>query len=252
MKSFLTVYALFMGICIGSFLNVLIYRMPLGLNVAKGRSFCPTCKHKLGAIDLVPLFSYLFLGGKCRYCETKISPRYFIIELITGILYSLTVYLCYPSYRIFLYLIIISILIVISLIDYEKKYIPPVLTLIIAISSLIYVALFDFHNILLYMISVFIVSSPFIISSIIAFYMGKKSFGMGDLKLLLALGISIPLNFSLKFLSLLLISIVLKYSMLFLGNIIMKKSIFFNLNKSIAFADVISAAYMAYILIYCV
>ncbi len=252
MKSFFTVYAFCMGICIGSFLNVLIYRIPLHLNVAKGRSFCPTCKHKLGAMDLVPLFSYLFLGGKCRYCKTKISPRYFIIELVTGILYCLTVYLYYPSYKIFLYLIIISFLVVISLIDFEKKYIPPVLPFIIAISSLIYLGIFEFEKIHLYFLSAVIVSFPLIIASIVASFMGKKAFGMGDIKLLIALGLSIPLSFSFDYLLFILLFIILKYSALFIRNLLIKKPCFFNLNKSIAFADVISGAYIAFIFIYCI
>ena len=76
------------GLCIGSFLNCVIYRMEEGKSL-KGRSFCPHCKHNLSWLDLFPVFSWLFLGGKCRYCKKKISWQYPIVELATGILFVL-------------------------------------------------------------------------------------------------------------------------------------------------------------------
>lgn len=75
------------GIVVGSFLNVCIYRLPLGESLIKPPSHCPTCNTRLRNKDLFPLFSYLFLRGRCRYCKTRISPRYFTIELITGVLF---------------------------------------------------------------------------------------------------------------------------------------------------------------------
>ena len=70
-----------LGLLIGSFLNVCIYRLPKGETVVKGHSYCPSCGHTLQALDLVPVFSYLFLRGRCRYCRAVISPRYMLIEL---------------------------------------------------------------------------------------------------------------------------------------------------------------------------
>lgn len=75
------------GIVVGSFLNVCIYRLPLGESLIKPPSHCPSCNTRLRSKDLFPLFSYLFLRGRCRYCKTRISPRYFTIELITGVLF---------------------------------------------------------------------------------------------------------------------------------------------------------------------
>lgn len=73
------------GAAIGSFLNVVIYRLPRGLSIYQPTfSFCPNCKKQLSTIDLVPLLSWLFLRGKCRQCGVKISPRYFVVELING------------------------------------------------------------------------------------------------------------------------------------------------------------------------
>lgn len=74
------------GSIIGSFLNVVILRLPAEKNLG-GRSACRSCGHTLGFFDLFPIFSYLFLRGKCRYCKTKVSPRYLIIEIFTALLF---------------------------------------------------------------------------------------------------------------------------------------------------------------------
>lgn len=74
-----------MGTVFGSFCTLAIYRIPRKKNITNERSFCPNCKHKLGFFDLIPVFSYIFLGGKCRYCHKKISNSYFIIELLMGL-----------------------------------------------------------------------------------------------------------------------------------------------------------------------
>ena len=75
------------GAVIGSFTNVCIYRIPEHRTIVKGHSMCMTCGHELGALDLVPIFSWLFLGGKCRYCKTPISSRYIKIESLTALAY---------------------------------------------------------------------------------------------------------------------------------------------------------------------
>lgn len=83
------------GLLVGSFSNVLIWRLPRGENIAFPPSHCPKCDHPLGVLDLVPVFSWLALGGKCRYCRAPINPRYPIVELLTGAGYFLIAYL-YP------------------------------------------------------------------------------------------------------------------------------------------------------------
>lgn len=77
------------GAVIGSFTNVCIYRIPEHRTIVKGHSMCMTCGHELGALDLVPIFSWLCLGGKCRYCKTPISSRYIKIESLTALMYIL-------------------------------------------------------------------------------------------------------------------------------------------------------------------
>jgi leader peptidase (prepilin peptidase)/N-methyltransferase len=78
-----------LGLCFGSFLNVCIYRLPLGISVVTPRSACPKCKHGIALYDNMPVLSWLILRGRCRYCKAKISPRYLIIELLTGLLFLL-------------------------------------------------------------------------------------------------------------------------------------------------------------------
>jgi leader peptidase (prepilin peptidase)/N-methyltransferase len=85
------------GITIGSFLNVVIYRLPIGGSLVKPEySYCPNCDTRLKAVDLVPLFSFLLLGRKCRRCKQPISWRYFLVELLTGLLF-VAIYLRYPQ-----------------------------------------------------------------------------------------------------------------------------------------------------------
>jgi leader peptidase (prepilin peptidase)/N-methyltransferase len=72
------------GLCFGSFLNVCIYRLPRGLSVVHPRSACPECRQQIRSYDNVPVLSWLLLGGRCRFCRTQISPRYALVELLTG------------------------------------------------------------------------------------------------------------------------------------------------------------------------
>ena len=82
-------YIFIMGITFGSFFTLAVYRIPRGEDITHTRSYCPKCNHKLSFWDMIPLFSYIFLGAKCRYCKEKIRPRYFILELCSGIVFVL-------------------------------------------------------------------------------------------------------------------------------------------------------------------
>jgi leader peptidase (prepilin peptidase) / N-methyltransferase len=76
-----------LGLAFGSFLNVCIYRLPLGLSTVSPRSACPKCKQPIVFYDNLPVLSWVFLGGRCRNCKNKISPRYVLVELLTGFLF---------------------------------------------------------------------------------------------------------------------------------------------------------------------
>ncbi|MBV6458020.1 MAG: hypothetical protein HONBIEJF_01142 [Fimbriimonadaceae bacterium] len=87
------VVGFYIGAAIGSFLNVVIYRLPLGLSLGKPRhSFCPSCKHRLGPMDLLPIVSWLLSRGRCRHCGARISSRYLWVEVFTGSLFAITWY----------------------------------------------------------------------------------------------------------------------------------------------------------------
>ena len=85
LKVLIALFVFFFALAISSFLNVVIYRLPLGMNLSYPASHCPTCNHKLQAKDNIPVLSYLFLKGKCRYCHTHIPMRYTVVELIGSI-----------------------------------------------------------------------------------------------------------------------------------------------------------------------
>ena len=73
----------------GSFFTLAVYRIPIGQDITHTRSYCPKCKHKLGFWDMIPIFSYAFLGGKCRYCKEKIRIRYLLLEILSGLVFVL-------------------------------------------------------------------------------------------------------------------------------------------------------------------
>ena len=127
----------FLGIVLGSFANVCIHRLPKNKQVIIGRSFCPKCKKKINWYDNLPLFSFLILKMKCRNCNKKISPRYFIVELLTGITF-LIIFLSFNSLATLIFLCILSlILIMIFFIDLENFIIPDVLNFSIMFLALL-------------------------------------------------------------------------------------------------------------------
>lgn len=93
MEIFFYLIIFMIGITYGSFYTLAVYRIPNGQDITHTHSYCPKCKHKLNILDLIPVFSYIFLGGKCRYCKEKIRPRYLILETISGLFFVVVAYL---------------------------------------------------------------------------------------------------------------------------------------------------------------
>ena len=89
MNIFLYIIIFIIGTLFGSFYTLAVYRIPKKIDIVKTHSFCPNCNHKLGFFELIPVWSYLFLGGKCKNCKQKIRPRYFILETLSGITFVL-------------------------------------------------------------------------------------------------------------------------------------------------------------------
>ena len=112
------------GSVVGSFLNVCIYRMPLGESVVKPRSHCPYCKKTIPWYDNIPFISYALLKGKCRFCKAKISPQYFIVEFLTAGSFLLLYNLYGFSYQALIYIVFICGLIVATFVDIAHRIIP--------------------------------------------------------------------------------------------------------------------------------
>ncbi|WP_461832067.1 prepilin peptidase [Aquifex sp.] len=113
------------GLALGSFYNVLIYRLPRNISIVYPPSHCPHCKQKIKWYDNIPLVSFFLLKGKCRYCGEKISIRYPLIELSSGLLAVLSYYKWGLTFEAFFYYFFFSALLVISLIDWFHFIIPP-------------------------------------------------------------------------------------------------------------------------------
>lgn len=118
------------GLILGSFLNVCIYRLPRGESIVHPRSRCPSCHHQLSWYENIPLLSYLVLRGRCRYCGRPISPRYFVVELLTAVL-SVAVWMRFsdPMAYVAYFVLLSAPLLVMTFIDLEHFLIPDVMTI---------------------------------------------------------------------------------------------------------------------------
>ena len=117
------------GLCIGSFLNVCIHRIPAGKSIVYPGSSCPKCGNHIRFYDNIPLFSYLWLRGRCRQCRTAISPRYPAVELLAA-LFAFGVYAKFGiSIQSLVYFIFIAVLLAVTFIDIDHRIIPDVITL---------------------------------------------------------------------------------------------------------------------------
>ena len=123
------IFIFIFGLCIGSFLNVCIYRLPVSKSIVKPRSMCSNCGTLIAAHDNIPILSYLWLKGRCRHCRIKISMRYPIIELLAG-LFALGAYLKFGlTIEALIYYLFFAALITVTFIDLDHRIIPDVITL---------------------------------------------------------------------------------------------------------------------------
>jgi len=121
---FVKIIVFLFGSLVGSFLNVCIHRMPLEESIVRPRSHCPKCKKTISWYDNIPFLSYLLLKGRCRYCKEKISPRYFLVELITALMFLLFYTRFGISFNFFFYIIFACGLIVATFVDIQHRIIP--------------------------------------------------------------------------------------------------------------------------------
>jgi leader peptidase (prepilin peptidase)/N-methyltransferase len=201
-----------LGLLVGSFLNVVILRLPermaaeweqeardvlelgteataLPPGVVREPSHCPQCKHRLSALDNVPLFSWLLLRGRCRYCHSKISIQYPLVELLTSVLSAVIVWKFGPSWLALAGLVLTWLLVALSGIDFRTQLLPDQLTL-----PLLWIGM------LLALFPMFVAAPSAILGAAVGYLSlwsvywlfklltGKEGMGYGDFKLLAALG----------------------------------------------------------------
>lgn len=176
------------GTVFGSFCNAWAWRIVHNEKISKGRSHCPKCGHVLGVPDLIPLFSWLFLKGKCRYCKEPISPRYILAEAVLG-LYFLSVYLVYGlSWTCLRLLILGGLLLICSLTDLETMEIPDAMLIAAAAAALL--RLTEQGGWKSALIGCFAVSVPLLLLVLLMDRLLKKeTMGGGDIKLMAVLGL---------------------------------------------------------------
>jgi len=173
------------ALLIGSFLNVCIYRIPLGQSVSYPPSHCTSCGRDLKPVDLVPVLSYLFCGGRCRYCGEKISLQYPVVELLNTILWTLLFIKYHWSVIFVKYAVLASLLIVISFIDYQHQIIPDSLIKFGLITGAIINLLYNIkENYIQGIIGFLVGGGIFFIIAVVT----NGAMGGGDIKLMAVLG----------------------------------------------------------------
>jgi leader peptidase (prepilin peptidase)/N-methyltransferase len=173
------------GLVVGSFLNVVAYRLPRDESLVHPRSRCPSCGTQLRAIDNVPVVSWLLLRGRCHHCGAAISARYPLVELTTGALYAVVVATQDDAVRIVLGLLLVTVLVPITLIDLDHRIIPNRITGPAAVAALVAVAALD-PDFLVEAIVAGIAGGGFFL---IAALLYPRGMGMGDVKLAAVLGL---------------------------------------------------------------
>ena len=173
------------GVVIGSFLNVCIYRIPKQENIVKIRSHCMNCGYQLKWYDLVPLFSYLCLRGRCRCCKQKISVQYPLIELLNGALYCIVFAVYGISVEALLYALLASALITLSVIDFRTYEIPVGINIFILALGLIRIAT-DFTHWSDYAVGFLLVSGFLYLVHLVT---RGRGIGGGDIKLMAVSGL---------------------------------------------------------------
>lgn len=176
-----------LGLCVGSFLNVLIYRFPRSLSIA-GRSVCPKCRKRIRWYDNVPVVSYFILQKKCRSCHSPISARYPMVELLTGALFLLVYYSSSNSLWLMVYgLWLVGALVVIFFVDLKHQIIPDQVIVATMIVSLAYRFFTSSQLLITNYFPAFIAAGLFFL--LLHFITKGRGMGFGDVKLAFLMGL---------------------------------------------------------------
>ena len=188
-----------LGTILASFYLVIALRIPNKESIVSPASHCDSCKHKLAWFELMPILSYIFLRGKCRYCHKRIPLYTLLVELLNGVLFSLGYYMYSISYELFVYLIIVSLLIIIFVSDFKYLVIidsPLFISMVlILILKFIY---FGFDSFLKSALAGLIIFVFLLIVKILGDkFFKRESLGWGDVKLSIFMGITLGLKLGL-------------------------------------------------------
>jgi leader peptidase (prepilin peptidase)/N-methyltransferase len=179
--------ALLGGLVIGSFLNVVAWRLPRGESVAHPPSHCPGCGAAIRPYDNVPVLSWLLLRGRCRGCGEPISSRYPLVELATGLLYLAVVLFRDGTLDVVLGLILVTALVPITLIDLDHRLIPNKLTLALALASVVAVLALGSSELVEHLAA----GAGAFLFFFLAAAAYPRGMGMGDVKLAGAMGLAL-------------------------------------------------------------
>lgn len=180
-----TAFAGISGAVIGSFLNVVVYRLPIGQSLVKPRSHCPSCNTPVSPRDNVPLVSWLFLKGRCRHCGEPISPRYPAVELLTALCFAAVVLARGIHPELIALIPFTAALIAISFIDLQHKIVPNKIVAPAAVYGLVTAAAFRTHLLPELLIAGAGAFTFFLLAALIH----PKGMGMGDVKLAGVMGL---------------------------------------------------------------
>jgi leader peptidase (prepilin peptidase)/N-methyltransferase len=172
------------GLAVGSFLEVVIYRVPRKLSIVRPASFCPNCKKKIAFYDNIPVLSYIILRGRCRYCKSKIPVKSLLVEIITALLFLANYIIFGLSINTAIGIIFCCALIAVSFIDIEFKIIPNVIVLPLTVVGLALNIASDPSN--WWMPLAFSVGA--FVFMLIIHLISPRGMGMGDVKLSLMAG----------------------------------------------------------------
>ncbi|KXS45967.1 MAG: leader peptidase (prepilin peptidase) / N-methyltransferase [Candidatus Frackibacter sp. T328-2] len=181
------------GLLIGSFLNVVIYRLPNDESIIFPRSHCPNCQTKLGVMDLIPIISFVFNKGRCRYCQTKISWQYPLVELLTGIFFAILFIQYQFSINFWIYAFLTILLIICTFIDYKHQIIPNKITYSGIIIGLILSILFKHITFQSALLGILIPGGFLLLVAIIT----NGGMGIGDVKFAVMIGTYIGAKYTL-------------------------------------------------------
>ncbi len=177
------------GLAWGSFLNVVIYRLPHRISLLRPPSSCPACQTRIKIYDNIPLFSYLVLGGKCRHCRAKISLSYPLVELLTPFCLLLLYYYLSLSFHFFASALFVSALIALGFIDYDHQILPDEITLPGAGLALVYAAFRPDLSLVQSLVGG-VVGAGILLLIYGAYYLlrKKEGLGLGDVTMMLMIG----------------------------------------------------------------